>query len=137
MAGDADLPDVNVWLALTLADHPHHARAQRYWTSEAADFVAFCRVTALGLLRLTTNATVMAGKPLYRAFRALDEVVFASEPESCDVELGKWAGSGAFGARLWTDAYLTALARSARWRLVTFDRDFDRFAGLEVVRLEA
>jgi predicted nucleic acid-binding protein len=33
-------------------------------------------------------------------------------------------------ARLWTDAYLAALARASGLRLVTFDRDFERF-GLE------
>jgi len=32
--------------------------------------------------------------------------------------------------RLWTDAYLAALSMSAGLRLVTFDRDFERF-GLE------
>lgn len=34
-------------------------------------------------------------------------------------------------ARLCTDTYLAALAISNGWRLVSFDRDFERFAGLE------
>jgi hypothetical protein len=25
-----DLPDINVWLAFSVADHPHHQRARRY-----------------------------------------------------------------------------------------------------------
>jgi predicted nucleic acid-binding protein len=38
-------------------------------------------------------------------------------------------------ARLLTDAYLAAFAQSAGLRLVTFDRDFARFAGLQRVEL--
>src|SRR5437870_2887952 len=111
VAGGVDLPDVNVWLALTHAHHAHHARAQRYWSREAAPSLAFCRTTALALLRLTTNPSVMGGKPLsvaeawtlYRSLRELDEVVLAAEPASCEEVLAAWADSGAFGPRLWTD----------------------------------
>jgi predicted nucleic acid-binding protein len=38
-------------------------------------------------------------------------------------------------ANFWTDAYLAAFARSAGLRLVTFDRGFARFSGLEVLLL--
>ena len=34
-------------------------------------------------------------------------------------------------ARLCTDAYLAALAMANGWRLVSFDRDFARFEGLQ------
>jgi uncharacterized protein len=33
--------------------------------------------------------------------------------------------------RLCTDAYLAALAMANGWRLVSFDRDFERFQGLQ------
>jgi len=39
--------------------------------------------------------------------------------------------SGALPPRLCTDAYLAALAIANGWRLVSFDRDFERFEGLE------
>ncbi len=39
--------------------------------------------------------------------------------------------SGAIPARLCTDAHLAALAIANGWRLVSFDRDVERFAGLE------
>jgi hypothetical protein len=32
-ATQGDLPDINVWLALAVQEHPHHAQAQRYWAS--------------------------------------------------------------------------------------------------------
>ena len=38
-------------------------------------------------------------------------------------------------ARLSTDAYLAALAMANGWRLVSFDRDFERFAGLNRLML--
>ena len=40
-----------------------------------------------------------------------------------------------FSPRLWTDAYLAAFALAGGHRLVTFDQDFLRFPGLEVLRL--
>jgi predicted nucleic acid-binding protein len=40
-------------------------------------------------------------------------------------------GSG----RLCTDAYLAALAIANGWRLVSFDRDFERFESLERLAL--
>ena len=38
-------------------------------------------------------------------------------------------------ARLCTDAYLAALSMANGWRLVSFDRDFDRLTGLERLAL--
>ena len=40
-------------------------------------------------------------------------------------------------ARLCTGTYLAALAISNGWRLVSFDRDFERFAALERLTLGA
>ena len=37
--------------------------------------------------------------------------------------------------RLCTDAYLAALAISNGWRLVSFDRDFERFGDLQLILL--
>ena len=39
-------------------------------------------------------------------------------------------GGAELPARLCTDAYLAALAIANGWRLVSFDRDFERFEGL-------
>ena len=40
-------------------------------------------------------------------------------------------------ARLCTDAYLAALAISNGWRLVSFDRDFERFGDLQRLSLRS
>ena len=40
-----------------------------------------------------------------------------------------------FNQLLRTDAYLAAVAMANGWRLVSFDRDFERFEGLERLAL--
>ena len=144
MADAIDLPDVNVWLAFSVADHEHHQRARRYWYEESADQLAFCRVTALGFLRLSTNASAMGGQPLtvqqawqaYQAFRRLPEVLLADEPEGCEAWLEHWALGNRPSPRQWTDAYLAAFAKTGGMRIVSFDGDFNRFEDLEFLRLE-
>ena len=44
---------------------------------------------------------------------------------------------GDLSARLYPDAYLAALAISNGWRLVSFDRDFERFGGLQRLSLSS
>jgi uncharacterized protein len=145
VAGLVDLPDINVWLAFSVADHVHHQRARRYWYEESGDRLAFCRVTALGFLRLSTNASAMGGQPLtvpqawqaYQAFRGLPEVLLADDPEDCDTWLERWALGGHPTPRQWTDAYLAAFARAGGLRIVSFDGDFTHFDGLDLLHLEA
>ncbi|HEX4952428.1 MAG TPA: TA system VapC family ribonuclease toxin [Thermoanaerobaculia bacterium] len=139
-----DLPDVNVWLALSVPDHVHHARARRYWFEEAAATVAFCRATALSFLRLSTLPAAMAGEPLtvaqawqtYRQFLELPDVILAVEPRDCDAYFGAWANRSDARPKLWTDAYLAAFARAAAFRLVSFDKDFTSFEHPDLLRLE-
>lgn len=144
MAGLIDLPDVNVWLAFSVADHEHHQRARQYWYEEAGEQLAFCRVTALGFLRLSSNASAMGGQPLtvpqawqaYLAFRRLPEVLMADEPEDCDAWLERWAQGSRPTPRQWTDAYLAAFARSSGFRIVSFDKDFTVFDDLDLFHLK-
>lgn len=127
-----------------MADHVHHARARRYWYEESGDRLAFCRVTALGFLRLSTNASAMGGQPLtvpqawqsYQAFRRLPEVQLADEPEECEAWLERWALGERPTPRQWTDAYLAAFAKAGGLRIVSFDGDFTRFDDVDLLRLE-
>jgi len=139
---DGDLPDVNVWLALAVQQHSHHDAALAYWQGEAAQLLWFCRVTMLGLVRLLTQPRLMEPDALdaapalaaYDRFAGLPEVGLHSEPLGCDTEMRRLTAAG-LPARLLTDAYLAAFATSANLRLVSFDRDFTRFAGLQLLRL--
>jgi hypothetical protein len=139
-----DLPDINVWLALAVQEHPHHAAARRYWDEfqqaqqaapHGADMLWFCRTTMLGLVRLLCQPKVVGegaltlskAFALYQQFRALPGVGLLQEPPACEVRLQAWVTARALPARLWTDAWLAAQAAGAGLRLVTFDKDFLRF----------
>ena len=139
-----DLPDVNVWLALLNSQHPHHRAAKTYWDSAAGQRIAFCRITMLGLLRLSTNKTVMGGTPYttaqawqaYKTVTDLPEVNFAAEPAGIEVAMQKLTHLPKSGTPDWTDAYLAAYASLAGLRMVSFDRGFKQYGGLTLLSLE-
>ena len=63
----ADLPDLNVWLALATPDHFNHQQVLVYWEQQAAEQVQFCTVTALDLVnfdRGVINPTHRSAQPL-------------------------------------------------------------------------
>jgi len=138
-----DLPDLNVWLALVVAEHPHHAAARAYWAQQQAapalgPRVWFCRSTMLGLVRLLTQPRLMGegvlalpeAHAIYLQLRQTEGVGFAGDAESADALLARWLmtdDQAPLPARLWTDAWLAASAEAAGLRLVSFDADFARF----------
>lgn len=141
-----DLPDVNVWLALAAPSHVHHAAARAYWMQPALPRLWFNRITMLGLVRLLCEPKVMGAAKLpparaleaYEHFEALPEVAFMDEPAGCGLAFAAALRSTApSSGRLLTDLYLACFAQAAQLRLVTFDRDFERFAGLTVLRLSS
>lgn len=142
--GAGDLPDLNVWLALAIAEHPHHRAARTYWREAAAERIVFCRVTMLGLVRLLAQPKLMGSATLalrdafdvYQRFAALPEVELCAEPGGCEAHLMNLLDA-ATPARLWTDAYLAAFASAGELRLVTFDKDFARFGGIARLQLSA
>ena len=139
-----DLLDVNVWLALAIEEHPHHRTAAAYWDRHADTSRFFCRLSAMSLVRLLTHPKLMGDMPLplakswalYRSFAALPGVAMLTEPDGLDAELDALV-TPRLAARLFTDAYFAALARKSRLRLVTFDKDFERFEQLPMLRLAA
>ena len=139
MSTTVDLPDLNVWLALAWPDHSHHHQALYYWEQQAAEQLLFCTVTALGLVRLVCQPKLMgaAVKTLAEASSLLDAfcqqlgVSLASEKRAGWEVFHQLLNSGELPPRLCTDAYLAALAITHGWRLVSFDRHFERFEGLE------
>lgn len=123
----------------------HHARARRYWEAEAVPTIAFCRVTALALLRHLTNRHIMQHSVLnargawqaYDTWRALPEVVLLADPAGIDTHLKRLSDAANLTSKVWTDAYLAAFAQAGDLRLVAFDRDFNRFPGLDLLLLDA
>ena len=143
VAARGDLPDINVWLALLNQQHPHHNAAKNYWEQTAAQQIAFCRVTMLGLLRLSTNKAVMGGTPYsaeqawqaYQAVIDLPEVVIVAEPQGIEVLMRQHTSAPTFRQPDWTDAYLAAFAHLAGLRMVSFDKGFTKYGGLALLAL--
>ena len=139
MSTPVDLPDLNVWLALVWPEHSHHQHAVRYWEVQASDQVLFSTVTALGLVRLVSQPKLMG--PAVRNAAEASALLAAlcqqpgvglAEPEHDGWEVfHQLLRGGKIPARLCTDAHLAALAIANGWRLVSFDRDFERIAGMQ------
>ena len=126
-----DLLDVNVWLALVDENHVHHEKAVTYWCEQSAAEIAFCRVTALAFLRLSTHSKILS-RPLsseeawnvYQRYRLEAQVGFILDSPGVDPVFMEYTRQSGFMHSLWTDCYLAALARFRNCRVVSFDQDF-------------
>lgn len=139
------LCDSNVWLALALSKHVHHA-AVRDWfegVDEPAS-VLFCRATQQTFLRLLTNASVLGpyGNPplsnreaweAHRALLADDRIVLrVEEPVGLEPHWERLALRDTASPKLWMDAYLAAFALAGGYRMATTDAAFRQFPGLDL-----
>ena len=132
-------PDVNLWLALSVADHTHNSVAWR-WLKLLADDrkLAISRYTQLGLLRLLTSSPVMGDQTLRlgQAWSVYDHwledprVAFYAEPRNVETAFrlitepfDKQKATKAVG-----DCWLLAFAKEIDATLVTFDRALFAFA---------
>ena len=139
------LCDSNVWLALALSRHAHHALA-REWFEAVADpsSVFFCRATQQTFLRLLTNAAILSpyGNPpltnrqaweVYEALLADDRIVFrGEEPAGIEAQWERFALRDTASPKLWMDAYLAAFALAGGYRMVTTDGAFKQFRKLHL-----
>jgi uncharacterized protein len=138
-----DLPDANIWLALSVPDHPHHARAANYWHNEAHADRAFSRMTWLALPRLLSDRRIfgeaaLGGSSAWQVLHewtSRPEVTFLHEPPDLDALIGHWCDAIDLRGGDWTDAYLAAFAITSGCRLVSFDAAFAHFEGLTWLHL--
>lgn len=126
------LIDINVWLALTWDQHPHHVRAKLWYSSLDNSSLLFCRFTMLGLLRLLTNQQVMGDSTttvaealeLYDRWRQDPRVDLVPEPRGAEAlfrqTLAPYAAQPTTKAV--ADCYLVGFAEAAGAHLVTFDK---------------
>ena len=132
------LADVNVLLALLVRQHEHHKLALRWFDRLVADEAGLCRFVQLALIRLLGNRHVMGDDavPAATAWRLVDElaqderIAFVREPELLDSVLPTLLNSP-IGY-----AYLAAFSIAASRRIVTIDRGFRQFKGLDVDLLQ-
>lgn len=143
MSSEATLPDANVWLALFLTGHVHHAAARRWLAADPGEALVFCRLTQLAFLRHTTNPAIMGPHVLTQARawqeyeRLIDreEVVFLPEPNGVEIRWRDYTRSRQSAHQAWADAYLAAFAQGHGLRLVTFDRGMLKYEGADVLVL--
>jgi toxin-antitoxin system PIN domain toxin len=127
-------PDVNVWFALAVGDHPHHRPARAWWNEESS-LAGFCRLTQLGLLRLLTTASAMGGRPLtnkeawrvYDGFLSDNRVRMFPELAALDDLFCTYSNLRQAAPKVWADAYLAAHAAANEAMLVTFDQAFTNY----------
>ncbi len=137
------LADVNVVFPLLLSRHQHRNKALEWFDSTAAGDVVLPRLTRLGVLRLLCTVQVMGPDVLQprsamealESLEADERIVLLREPEGLDAMLRTLVVSCATTPNLWTDAYLAAFARVTRLKLISFDRGFSKFAGLDFLLL--
>lgn len=131
--------DLNVWLALFVDRHPHHAIAWVWLNSLPEDArLVLCRYTQFGMLRLLTNTAVMGDETLtlrqawaiYDRWLEDPRVEFFPEPRDLEAEFRKATRPfAAKQASKWVgDCWLLAFAEAAKARLVTFDQALHQFA---------
>ena len=139
-----DLPDVNVWLALVDENHTQHEKALTYWQNLSAPEIAFCRVTALAFLRLSTHPKVLS-RPLtsseawdiYQRYRSEAQVAFLGDSPEIDSGFMALSSGSDFPHHLWTDCYLAAFACFRNCRIISFDSDFNHFPNVNFLHLAA
>jgi toxin-antitoxin system PIN domain toxin len=131
--------DVNVLLYAVNGESPHH-RESRRWLDGAlsgSETIGFAWVVLLGFLRLSTSGRVFP-RPLELASARdlveswLDQPpALVVHPSNRHLALmgGLLATTGAAG-NLVNDAHLAALALEHDAVIVSYDGDFERFAGV-------
>ena len=134
------LADVNIWLALLCRRHVHHASARQWFDALGPHDAGLWRVVQLALLRLLGNAVVMGDDaiPAAEAWNVItelledDRVEFLSEPLDLDLLLPTLFRYPVPTRSLIGDAYLAAFAIASSRTVVTRDRGFRQFRGLDV-----
>lgn len=134
------LADANVLLALLVRHHEHHKVARKWFEGLDPGEAALCRMVQLAVVRLLGNAVIMGeyAMPARAAWELVDELLqderldFLAEPRETGSILPTLLNHPVPASKLVGDAYLAAFSMAAPCRLVTLDRGFRQFRGLEL-----
>jgi len=142
-------PDLNVLLAASRTDHPHHEVA-RTWLNralaacETGGSIEILPMVAAGFLRLATNRKVfVAPTPIDAALAFIDWLLAVPGVELPEVgrewpALKQLTRDHELAGNDITDAWIAAAVRTLGSHLVTFDRGFARLLSRqELTLLEA
>jgi len=134
------LSDVNVLLALVAETHASHLPVRHWWERQPPDHtLQVCRPVQMGLLRLMSSEAALGEDALslpeawmvYATLLASGRFAFTLEPQGLDALWEKYCRPFQRSPKVVMDAYLAAFARAGGYRLVTLDRAFTKFAGLD------
>lgn len=134
------LVDANVLLALLVRQHEHHALARSWAEHLAAREAGVCRLVQLTVIRLLGNRTILPHDAIsaVSAWKLIDELLqderfaFLAEPEDLDSIFPTLLKYSIPTGKLVNDAYLASFAISGAYRLVSLDRGFRQFKGLDL-----
>ena len=133
-------PDLNVLLAASRTDHPHHQVALA-WLKETLEA---CRIgenleilpmVAAGFLRLATNPKIFVSPtPINASIAFIDSLLTSPGVEMADLgrewpTLKEMCADHSLVANDITDAWIASAVRTLGNRLVTFDRGLRRLLG--------
>jgi hypothetical protein len=141
----AFLADVNFIIALLHARHSASERAAA-WLAEQDEprSILLCRVVQMGALRILTNPAwlkedVLPARAVWEVWDLLlsdDRFARVNEPPNLETEWRRLTEEFAAGRCAETDTYLAAFAGAGGHRVLTFDRGFQSFEGLDLLVLE-
>ncbi|MBI2686528.1 MAG: PIN domain-containing protein [Acidobacteria bacterium] len=137
------LVDVNVWLALLVVSHQHRVIANNWYSRLAPEEAGMCRVVQLALIRLMGNRTVMQqyavtaaeGWQVIERLLEDERVIYLEEARDIETVMPRLLRYPVPTGKLVNDAYLASFAIAGNLRLVTLDRGFREFSGLDVLVL--
>ena len=140
------LPDLNVLLHAVNTASAEHALA-RDWLERAFNArsgIGLSWVALLGFIRLATRRGILA-RPMaledalavVRAWLGAPGARVLHPTERHEPVLSRLLVAAGSGGNLTTDAHLAALAIEHGATLASFDRDFERFAGLDFEALRS
>jgi toxin-antitoxin system PIN domain toxin len=126
------LPDLNVWLALSWANHAHSQAAWTWFSRQEKGRFVFCRFTQVGLLRLLATSAIMGRdvQTIGEAWKVYDRWLGDSrvgmQPDSTELDHAfreaTKSVSSLSSPKALGDCYLRAVSRIGDATLVTFDR---------------
>jgi uncharacterized protein len=106
----------------------------------------FCRSTQQSFLRLLTTNAIMAryrvpplsnktAWSIYDKLLADSRIGWVEEPSGLEAYWRRFASRSQASSKLWMDAYLAAFAVTGKYKLVTTDKAFRQFKGLDLLML--
>src|SRR5689334_8464646 len=132
------LPDVNVWVALSISTHKHHPAASAWYLAHFQEGCSFCRLTQQGFLRLVSSERIFGPASvsmteawvLYDKIRSNPGVSYVDEPAGIEAVWRAMTQLPTPSTNLWNDAYLAAMSNLTGLNVVSFDTGFRQYSDI-------